>query len=156
MEALADLMRSTDGTNLLAGYKRAANILKKVGFTAPLPGGEGLGVGVPTPAPNPHPNPSPPGQGSSDKALSYTPEPAEQALMDALSTAGPQAAAAVTAEDFAGAMAALATLRAPIDAFFDGVTVNDPEPAKQFARLSLLASFRDAVHGVADFSKIEG
>ena len=88
--------------------------------------------------------------------LSYTPEPAEQALMDALSTAGPQAAAAVIAEDFAGAMAALATLRAPIDAFFESVTVNDPESAKRLARLSLLASFRDAVHSVADFSKIEG
>ena len=76
--------------------------------------------------------------------------------MDALSTAGPQAAAAVQAEDFAGAMAALATLRAPIDAFFDGVTVNDPDPVKRSARLGLLARFRDAVHGVADFSKIEG
>ena len=76
--------------------------------------------------------------------------------MDALSIAGPQAAAAVTAEDFAGAMAALATLRAPIDAFFDAVTVNDPESAKRLARLNLLASFREAVHGVADFSKIEG
>ena len=76
--------------------------------------------------------------------------------MDALDLAGPLAAAAVEGEDFAGAMAALATLRAPIDAFFDGVTVNDPYPAKRTARLSLLARFRDAVHGVADFSKIEG
>ena len=76
--------------------------------------------------------------------------------MEALSTAGPQAAAAVQAEDFAGAIAALATLRAPIDAFFDNVTVNDADPAKRTARLNLLASFRDAVHGVADFSKIEG
>ena len=54
------------------------------------------------------------------------------------------------------AMAALASLRAPIDAFFDKVTVNDPDGAKRARRLSLLASFRDAVNRVADFSKIEG
>ena len=76
--------------------------------------------------------------------------------MDALDLAGPQAAAAVADEDFAGAMAALATLRAPIDTFFDDVTVNDADPAKREARLGLLARFRDAVHSVADFSKIEG
>ena len=155
VHALQAFIGTEDGTNLLAGYKRAANILKKEGFTAPLPGGEGLGVGVPPLASNPHPNPSPTGKGFKE-TLSYTPEPAEKALMDALSTAGPQAAAAVVAEDFAGAMAALATLRSAVDAFFDAVTVNDPEPAKREARLGLLARFRDAVHGVADFSKIEG
>jgi glycyl-tRNA synthetase beta chain len=53
-------------------------------------------------------------------------------------------------------MSALATLRSPIDAFFENVTVNDPDPAKRSARLALLARFRDAVHRVADFSKIEG
>ena len=53
-------------------------------------------------------------------------------------------------------MAALATLRAPIDAFFDAVTVNDADPVKRAARLALLARARDAVHTVADFSKIEG
>ena len=53
-------------------------------------------------------------------------------------------------------MAALATLRAPIDAFFDKVTVNDSDPAKREARLALLARMRDAVHQVADFSRIEG
>jgi len=63
---------------------------------------------------------------------------------------------AVAAEDFEGAMAALAGLRAPIDAFFDKVTVNDPDPAKRAARLALLARIRDAVHKVADFSRIEG
>ena len=76
--------------------------------------------------------------------------------MDALSTAGPKAAAAVQAEDFSGAMAALALLRAPIDEFFEEVTVNDANQEKRTARLGLLAAFRDAVHGVADFSKIEG
>ena len=53
-------------------------------------------------------------------------------------------------------MAALASLRAPIDSFFDKVTVNDPHSETRARRLNLLARFRDAVHQVADFSKIEG
>ncbi|MBA3879558.1 MAG: hypothetical protein C0500_07575 [Sphingobium sp.] len=53
-------------------------------------------------------------------------------------------------------MAALASLRTPIDAFFESVTVNDPDQNKRAARLSLLEKVRDAVHRVADFSKIEG
>jgi glycyl-tRNA synthetase beta chain len=62
----------------------------------------------------------------------------------------------VEGEDFGGAMAALASLRGPVDAFFDKVTVNDPDPARREARLDLLARMRDAVHAVADFSRIEG
>jgi glycyl-tRNA synthetase beta chain len=89
-------------------------------------------------------------------SLSYTPEPGEADLIAALDSAEPAAASAVAAEDFAGAMAALASLRAPIDAFFDTVTVNDPDPAKRQSRLALLARVRAAVHTVADFSKIEG
>lgn len=89
-------------------------------------------------------------------ALSYTPEPAEKALMDALDAAEPAAAQAVEGEDFAAAMAALAGLRAPIDAFFDEVTVNDADGAKRHTRLALLDRFRVAVHNVADFSRIEG
>jgi glycyl-tRNA synthetase beta chain len=127
VHALQAFVGTEDGTNLLAGYKRAANILKKEGF-----------------------------EGADDILLSYTPEPAEKALVEALDRAGPKAAAAVAAEDFAGAMAALASLRAPIDAFFDTVTVNDADPAKRLSRLGLLAQFRNAVHKVADFSKIEG
>jgi glycyl-tRNA synthetase beta chain len=53
-------------------------------------------------------------------------------------------------------MAALASLRGPIDAFFEQVIVNDPDPFKREMRLTLLARMRDAVHKVADFSKIEG
>ena len=94
--------------------------------------------------------------GPAISSLSYTPETAEKALMDALDSAGPKAADAVEAEDFAGAMAALASLRVPIDAFFDDVTVNDANPDKRRARLALLDRFRAAVHNVADFSKIEG
>jgi len=90
------------------------------------------------------------------KALSYTPEPAEKALIEALDSAEPKAAAAVRAEDFEAAMAALASLRGPIDRFFDSVTVNDDDAARRSARLDLLGRFRAAVHEVADFSKIEG
>jgi len=167
VRALQSFVTTEDGANLLAGYKRAANILKKEGYETPLPVGEegarsaqpsgnvraGEGVGV-----DPHPSgasrlpPSPDGRGN----LGYTPEPAEADLIAALDAAGPAAADAVGNEDFEAAMAALATLRAPIDAFFDVVTVNDADPAKRAARLALLARVRDAVHGVADFSKIEG
>ena len=92
----------------------------------------------------PTPNPSLKGRG--EKGLSYTPEPAEEALATALDAAEPRAAQAVAAEEFEGAMAALATLRVPIDAFFDEVTVNDPDQTKRAARLGLLARMRDAVH----------
>jgi glycyl-tRNA synthetase beta chain len=81
---------------------------------------------------------------------------AELGLLQALDSAEPKAAAAIEAEQFEDAMAALASLRAPIDAFFDGVMVNDPDPEKRAFRLGLLARFRDAVHRVADFSRIEG
>ena len=151
VHALQAFVATPDGANLLAGYKRAANILKKEGVVPAQAGTAGL-VDA-TSAPRGQRSPVEPG---TTNALSYTPELAEKALMDALSTAGPTVATAVAAEDFAGAMAALASLRAPIDAFFDNVTVNDADPAKRTARLGLLAAFRDAVHGVADFSKIEG
>jgi glycyl-tRNA synthetase beta chain len=82
--------------------------------------------------------------------------PEEQALIVALDAAEPKAWAAVGAEDFTGAMAALASLREPIDTFFDHVTVNDADSAKRERRLNLLLRFRDAVNQVADFSKIEG
>ena len=83
--------------------------------------------------------------------------PAEElALVDALDAAEPTATQAIEAEDFTAAMAALASLRSPIDAFFDKVTVNADDPATRARRLALLARFRDAVNRVADFSKIEG
>ena len=125
VHALQAFVATEDGVNLLAGYKRAANILKKEDWTP---------AGVHNPAP----------------------EPAEAALITALADAAPQAAVAVKAEDFAGAMAALAGLRAPIDAFFENVIVNADDPQIRAARLDLLARFRDAVQHVADFSRIEG
>ncbi|MCP8892578.1 glycine--tRNA ligase subunit beta [Sphingomonas faeni] len=160
VHALQAFVTTEDGANLLAGYKRAANILKKEAPSAPIPEREGPGVGSPrgnaAPASDrPTPNPSLPGRGE-EESLSYTPEPAETALMTALDSAEPRATAAITREDFAAAMAALASLRAPIDAFFDSVIVNDPDPAKRSARLALLERVRAAVHNVADFSRIEG
>ncbi|MHA4836561.1 glycine--tRNA ligase subunit beta [Sphingopyxis sp. MSC1_008] len=125
VKALQAFMATEDGTNLLAGYKRAANILKQVG--------EVSGNAAPTP-----------------------PTDADAVLLAALDSAEPAASAAVADERFTDAMAALASLRAPIDAFFDGVMVNDPDEAVRAYRLGLLARFTGAVHGVADFSKIEG
>jgi len=88
--------------------------------------------------------------------LAYEPLPEQATLIAALDAAEPRARAAVEAEDFERAMAALATLRAPVDAFFDKVTVNDPDAVRREPRLNLLARMRDAVHRVADFSRIEG
>ncbi len=169
VRALQAFTATEDGANLLTGYRRAANILKKEGYSSspsPLRGeGRGEGAAAEQPGePAAHtPLPSadfvsslPPPDGGREKTLSYTPEPAEEALIAALDSAERQAAAAVAAEDFAGAMSALASLRAPIDVFFDKVTVNDPDADKRAARLALLARMRDAVHQVADFSKIEG
>ncbi|WP_375392578.1 glycine--tRNA ligase subunit beta [uncultured Sphingomonas sp.] len=171
VHALQAFMATEDGANLLTGYRRAANILKKEGYAeATSPRHPGL---VPGSTSDPAANPGGEGQGSTPawlpgharhdedaasahKSLSYTPEPDESALIAALDSAEPRAARAVAAEDFEGAMAALASLRAPIDAFFDTVTVNDPDAARRGARLALLARMRDAVHAVADFSKIEG
>jgi glycyl-tRNA synthetase beta chain len=129
VHALQAFVGTEDGANLLAGYKRAANILKKEGFVAAE---------------------------AASAPPTRAPEPAEAALIAALDAAEPAAAAAVAREDFEAAMAALATLRAPIDAFFESVIVNDADPAKRAARLALLGRVRTAVHTVADFSKIEG
>ena len=159
VKALQAFVTTDEGKNLLSGYKRAANILKK---EAPSQNRQpaldaGLGfswanVGKGSQAPDQVRGDDSSGQ----KPLSYTPEPAEHALIDALDSAEPLATAAIEREDFEGAMSALATLRAPIDAFFETVTVNDPQADKRDARLALLARVRDAVHRVADFSKIEG
>ncbi len=178
VHALQSFITTDDGTNLLAGYKRAANILKKEdwssivtpakagvqngtddtgGLDSRLRGNDEDGVAH-TGDEDPLENVDDPDMVAVYAAanLHYTPEPAEQALIDALNLAEPKAADAIEAEDFEAAMAALATLRAPIDAFFEDVTVNDENPDKRAARLDLLDRFRVAVHNVADFSKIEG
>lgn len=162
VHALQAFVGTEDGTNLLAGYKRAANILKKEGFAAnPNAGSEGEGVVPPTGEEDPLVLVDDPAlEGVAEQfahpECNYVREPAEQALVDALNSAEPQAAGAVAAEDFTAAMAALASLRAPIDAFFDQVTVNDADANKRSSRLALLDRFRAAVHKVADFSRIEG
>jgi glycyl-tRNA synthetase beta chain len=130
VKALQAFITTDDGANLLAGYKRAANILKKEGFEA--------------------------ASASDNATVSYVPEAAEANLLAALATAESAAGEAVTGERFEEAMAALATLRAPIDAFFDKVTVNDTDAEKRAARLAMLGRVRDACNRVADFSKIEG
>jgi glycyl-tRNA synthetase beta chain len=150
--ALTSFLGSEDGANLLAGYKRAANILKKEEWNAAP---DGLGEEDPLALAG-KPEFDAAMGGAKDAALSYTPEKAEKALIDALDIAAPKAADCVRLERFEDAMAALATLRAPIDAFFDEVTVNDDDPAKRTARLDLLARFTRAVGNVADFSRIEG
>ncbi|WP_301749515.1 glycine--tRNA ligase subunit beta [uncultured Erythrobacter sp.] len=182
VHALQAFVTTEDGTNLLAGYKRAANILKKENYPvtpakAGASGGDAQSPEVPTFAGMTEQIDGIEQTGEEDPlamvddpdigdivaesalaaaALSYTPEPAEKALIDALDAAAPRAAQAVEGEKFADAMAALATLRAPIDRFFEEVTVNDADANKRAARLALLARFRDAVHRVADFSRIEG
>jgi len=131
VEALGEFLATEDGKNLLAGYKRAANILaieeKKDGKSYS-------------------------GQG---KAIAGDP-PEVDALVSALTKAAPEADAALAKEDFAGAMRALSKLRGPVDAFFDKVTVNADDAAARANRLTILSQIRDALGRVADFSKIEG
>ncbi|MBO6609110.1 glycine--tRNA ligase subunit beta [Altererythrobacter sp.] len=124
VKALQSFIETEDGANLLAGYKRAANILKKEEFE-------------PT-------------------EVSYTPEDAEQDLIGKLEFLESAARGAIVNEDFDFAMRLLASLRAPIDRFFEDVIVNAEEKHVRAARLTLLSRFRDAVHQVADFSRIEG
>ena len=156
VHALQSFVATDDGANLLAGYKRAANILKKEAPAQPTTVTPAkAGTHLPTEQSDTAAAMDSRLRGN-DGPLSYTPEIAEAALIAALDVAEPRTAQAVAAEDFEGAMAALATLRAPIDAFFESVTVNDPDADKRAARLALLARVRDAVHSVADFSKITG
>ncbi len=134
VEALGKFLETDDGRNLLAGYKRAANILrieeKKDGRSY---------------------------EAEPDRvAIAASGEPEEQALSEALVTAREAASAAVAAEDFSGAMRALSILRAPVDAFFEKVIVNADDPALRENRLALLNALRAATREVADFSKIEG
>jgi glycyl-tRNA synthetase beta chain len=161
VRALQAFAGTEDGANLLTAYKRAANILKKEGWTGPQVLSSEEEQGIPqTGEEDPLVLVDDPivGQAIAEIASGHAGAdlPEEQALVAALDAAEPKAAAAVDAEDFTGAMAALATLRKPIDDFFDRVTVNDPDSVKRERRLNLLLRFRDAVNRVADFSRIEG
>jgi glycyl-tRNA synthetase beta chain len=169
VKALQAFIGTEDGEHLLTGYRRAANIVrieaKKDGDATQtvIP----AQAGIHTPAAGDQEGDvasmdsrlrgnDEGGRGEGSFVLSYSLEEEEAALIAALDVVEPRAAAAVEAEDFEGAMTALAALRKPIDDFFDKVTVNDPDPAKRRARLALLDRIRAAVHRVADFSKIEG
>jgi glycyl-tRNA synthetase beta chain len=133
--ALGRFLDTEDGRNLLAGYRRAANILK----AEEKKDGEGAFAGKADL------------QLIADAGLIE-----EKALAVALAQATPKAEAAIAAEDFEGAMAALAELRPAVDAFFDKVTVNDPDPALRANRLKLLNQLREATRAVADFGRIAG
>jgi glycyl-tRNA synthetase beta chain len=161
VSALQDFVETDEGRDLLTAYKRAANILKKENWTGPQVLSSREEQGIPqTGEEDPLVLVEEPGMAeaiaemASGTAGADLPE--ERSLIAALDAAEPKAAAAVEAEDFTGAMAALALLRTPIDVFFDKVTVNDPAPEKRERRLNLLLRFRDAVNAVADFSKVDG
>ena len=131
VEALGRFLDTADGANLLAGIKRAANILrieeKKDGRAY---------------------------DGEPDPAVFMLPE--ERALAAGLDAGAAEASVAVGQENFEAAMTELAALRPSVDAFFDKVTVNDPEPRLRENRLRLLAKLRRATRNVADFSRIDG
>jgi glycyl-tRNA synthetase beta chain len=131
VEALGKFLSTDDGKSLLAGVKRAANILrieeKKDGTTY---------------------------HGRPDPHLYLQPE--ERELASAIHSAKEEAAKAVAREDFEGAMAVIARLRPHVDAFFDKVTVNVPAADRRENRLKLLNEIREATRAVADFSRIEG
>ena len=131
VEALGKFLDTEDGKNLLAGYKRATNIIrieeKKDGRSY---------------------------TGSPDPALYQSVE--EKALAVAIDAAKSEATRAVAAEEFGAAMLPMARLRSSVDAFFDKVTVNVEDKALRENRLKLLNEIRAATRAVADFSKIEG
>jgi glycyl-tRNA synthetase beta chain len=131
IEALGKFLDTDDGKNLLAGFKRAANILrieeKKDNTTY---------------------------TGAPDASLLSQPE--EKELARAIGVAKTEADAAIAREDFASAMTAMSKLRPHVDAFFDKVTVNVEDKPLRANRLRLLNEIRDATRAVADFSKIEG
>ncbi|MGI4817513.1 MAG: glycine--tRNA ligase subunit beta [Janthinobacterium lividum] len=131
VEALSGFLATDDGANLLAGYKRASNILKAEEKKGALPSGV--------------------------VSTSMANQPAEEiALANAAATADAAVNAALETEDFAAAMTALAQLRAPVDAFFTGVMVNSDVAEERDNRLKLLVQVREVMGRVADFGQIAG
>jgi glycyl-tRNA synthetase beta chain len=130
VEALAAFLATDDGANLLAGYKRASNIVKAEEKKGSLPTGM--------------------------VDLSTLTLPEEQTLAASVQRARDAVEQAVAAEDFAAAMTALSRLRAPVDAFFEAVMVNSDVPAERENRLKLLGQVRDVMGRVADFGQIAG
>ena len=130
-QAVSNFLASEDGANLLAGYRRAANILRAEEKK------DGASI-----------------DGAPDRALCR--ELAETELFDVVERASVDAASAAERADYAAAMATLATLRGPVDRFFDAVLVNAPEPELRRNRLRLLSRIRVATLPVADFASVEG
>jgi glycyl-tRNA synthetase beta chain len=128
--ALGIFLDTEDGRNLLAGTKRAANILAAE---------EKKGTRI-----------------ADEVDPSLMVEPAERALLTAVNQAESEAAQAIVLQDFSGAMSALAALREPVDVFFEAVLVNAEDEAVRANRLALLGRIRSATGQVADFSKIAG
>ena len=131
VEALGEFLKSDDGANLLTGVRRAINILR-----------------------DEEKKDKKSYAGSADAKLLA--EPQEKTLHAAIQKVKKDTAAAINVENFAGAMRALAELRAPVDAFFDKVIVNADDAALRANRLALLSEIRAATLNVADFSKIAG
>jgi glycyl-tRNA synthetase beta chain len=131
VEALGKFLDTDDGKNLLVGYRRAANILRDEEKK------DKRGYA-----------------GEPDPKLLQAPE--EKALAAAISKVEQDVEAAIKREDFAAAMTAIAKLRAPVDAFFEKVTVNAEDKSLRENRLKLLDRIRAATRTVADFSRIEG
>ncbi|HXR87303.1 MAG TPA: glycine--tRNA ligase subunit beta [Stellaceae bacterium] len=131
VEALGAFLKSEDGANLLTAYRRASNIVRIE---------EGKDKTRYADAPDP----------------GLFREAAEKLLAEKLKLATAESGKALEAEDFAGAMAALARLRVPVDEFFNKVTVNTDDRELRANRLRLLSQIRDTLNRVADFSKIEG
>ncbi|WP_431299135.1 glycine--tRNA ligase subunit beta [Tabrizicola sp. BL-A-41-H6] len=130
-EALASVMKTEDGANLLQGYKRANNILTQ----AEAKDGVEYSYGA---------------------DVKFAEGPEEKALFAALDAAEAKIGPAMAVEDFAAAMAAMAALRGPLDAFFTAVQVNAESPIIRRNRLNLLSRIRTICSGVADLSRIEG
>ena len=131
VEALAEFLQTDDGANLLIGVRRAINIVRDE---------------------EKRDQRSYAGEYDLDKLTAKE----ELALAAAIESVKQDTRAAINVENFAGAMRALAELRAPVDAFFDKVTVNAPDPLVRANRLALLSQIRAATLNVADFSKIAG
>jgi len=131
VEALSGFLATDDGANLLAGFKRASNILKAEEKKGALPSGEVI-IGMAN-------------QPAEEVALAEAAKAADLAVTKALET-----------EDFAAAMTALAGLRAPVDAFFTGVMVNSDVAEERDNRLKLLVQVREIMGRVADFGQIAG
>ncbi|MEE9347255.1 MAG: glycine--tRNA ligase subunit beta [Robiginitomaculum sp.] len=130
--ALQGFLSTDEGANLLAGYKRASNILRAEAKKGALPTGD------------------------IDLTLTKKSDASEQKLAEVLTDVAPKIEAAIASESYSKAMTALSSLRGPIDDFFEAVMVNDDDPKVRENRLRLLGLIRDTAGQIANFDKIDG